>query len=52
MAYSEWIGRRQAAKFAAIVLLAAVVTGMLVTLIVHELGLELPYLYSPDQLLR
>ena len=52
MAYSEWIGRRQAAKFAAIVLLVAVVTGMLVTLIVRGLGRDLPYQYSPDQLLR
>ena len=41
-----------APRFGYGVLFAAMVTGMLVTLIVRGLGLDLPYQYSPNQLLR
>lgn len=51
MAYAGWVGRKEAAKLAATVLVAAVATGIAATVIVNALGLGLPYVYSPDQLL-
>ena len=51
MTYAEWVGRKEAAKIAFLVLVAAVVSGLVATAIVGAVGLNLPYVYSPDQLL-
>ncbi len=52
MAYAEWIGHKEAAKLAAVVLVGAVASGVIAAAIISAVGLELPYVYSPDQLLR
>ncbi len=52
MAYAEWIGHKEAAKLAALVLVGAVASGVIAAAIISAVGLELPYVYSPDQLLR
>ncbi len=52
MGYAEWVGRKEAAKLATLVLVAAVVSGVVAIAIVDAVGLNLPYVCSPDQLLR
>ena len=52
MAYAKRIGRKEAAKLAALLLAGAVVTGVITTAVVGPLRLDLPYIYSPDQWLR
>lgn len=52
MTYAEWLGRAEAAKLAAVVLVGAVFAGMVAALMVAAVGLPLPYVYSPDQLLH
>ena len=51
MTYAQWVGRKEAAKIAFLVLVGAVVSGLVATAIVGAVGLNLPYVYSPDQLL-
>ena len=52
MAYAEWVGRKEAAKVAGLVLVAAVVSGVVVAAVIGAVGLDLPYVYSPHQLLH
>ncbi len=52
IAYAQWLGRREAAKIAALVLAAAIASGVAAAALVGLSGLDLPYVYSPDQLLR
>lgn len=49
--YAEVIGRRQATRFLAIVLVSALLSAVLTTLLVAALGLELPYQYAAEQTL-
>ena len=49
--YGELVGSKQATAFAALIIVAAIATALLTTLIVNVIGLHLPYVYSPDQLL-
>ncbi len=51
MTYAEWLGRKEAAKLAVVILVAAVVSAVATAVVASLLGLQLPYLYAPDQLL-
>ncbi len=51
MTYAEWVGRREAAKLAVLVLGGAVAAGLIAAVVVSVAGLPLPYVYSPAQLL-
>ncbi len=49
--YAQWVGRGQATRFASLIIVAAIAAALLTTLIVRALGLPLPYVYAPEQLL-
>ena len=51
LSYRESLGRRETGMFAALVVAAAIVAGMVTTMVVAALSLDLPDVYSPDQLL-